>query len=186
MDTYDFVQLALLAMGGEIKGKTKLQKTMYFLGLLTDRLDDLGYRPHFYGPYSEDVADAVNRLKSVGFVDQTSAGGGSTDELGFEFRRYDYRLTEEGNAIALAKSEKHPEVWERIDRAAKTLKGAEDRNYMQLSVAAKTHFMLKTNSATERDLVKLAHKFGWTVTEGQAKEAAKYLQKLGLLEVVKD
>ena len=30
METYDFVQLTLLAMGGEIKGKTKLQKMVYF------------------------------------------------------------------------------------------------------------------------------------------------------------
>ena len=31
IDVYDFVQLAFLVMDGEIKGKTKLQKTVYFL-----------------------------------------------------------------------------------------------------------------------------------------------------------
>ena len=57
MDVKDFVQLSLLAMGGQIQGKTNVQKKVYFLGLITDCLDDLGYRAHFYGPYSDEVAD---------------------------------------------------------------------------------------------------------------------------------
>jgi len=56
MNTYDFVHLALYAMGGEIRGKTKLQKTIYFLGRLSNHIDELGYNPHFYGPYSSEVA----------------------------------------------------------------------------------------------------------------------------------
>lgn len=50
MDANDFVLLALHAMGGEIRGKTKLQKTVYFLGLMTGHLDDLGYRTTSTGP----------------------------------------------------------------------------------------------------------------------------------------
>ncbi|MGB2780353.1 MAG: hypothetical protein WBD63_02605, partial [Phycisphaerae bacterium] len=76
MDATNFVLLALHAVGGEIQGKTKLQKTIYFLGVMTGHLDDLGYRAHYYGPYSDDVADAVSRLRSVDFVDQSAAGCG--------------------------------------------------------------------------------------------------------------
>ena len=36
MTPYDFVQLTLYAAGGKIRGKTRLQKTVYFLGLLTE------------------------------------------------------------------------------------------------------------------------------------------------------
>ncbi len=82
MNTYDFVHLTLAAMGGEIQGRTKLQKTVYFLGVITDSLDGLGYRPHFYGPYSFEVADAIDQLKSLGFVDQNVATAGSAAESG--------------------------------------------------------------------------------------------------------
>ena len=82
MNARDFVQLALIAMDGEIRGKTKLQKTVYFLGLLTGSLDDLGYRAHFYGPYSDDVAEAVGWLKTIGTADQTSSGVGNVRRLG--------------------------------------------------------------------------------------------------------
>jgi HD superfamily phosphohydrolase len=69
MSPYDFVHLTCHALGGEIKGRTKLQKTDYFLGVLTDSLPELGYRPHFYGPYSAEVAGAVGKLRARGFVD---------------------------------------------------------------------------------------------------------------------
>ncbi len=68
MDSKDFVLLAMLAMGGEIQGKTKFQKTVYFLGLMTGCIDDLGYRAHFYGPYSDEVADAIGWLRTIGAV----------------------------------------------------------------------------------------------------------------------
>src|SRR5271163_3293000 len=99
MSTYDFVQLALLAIGGEIKGKTKLQKTVYLLGLLTGQLEDLGYRANFYGPYSDEVANAVRTLKGLGFADQSTSGG-NCDPRGFEITRTDLKLNHAGLAVA--------------------------------------------------------------------------------------
>ena len=55
MDARTFVQFGLLALGGMFKGKPSYQKSMYFLGLMTGCLEDLGYRAHYYGPYSEDI-----------------------------------------------------------------------------------------------------------------------------------
>ena len=74
MSPYDFVHLSFLAVGDEIHGRTKLQKTVYFLGVLSNKLSELGYRPHFYGPYSDAVASSVNRLKSLGFVIENTVG----------------------------------------------------------------------------------------------------------------
>ena len=50
MDSKDLVYFATIAMGGEIRGKTKFQKTVYFLGLMTGCIDDLDYRARFYSP----------------------------------------------------------------------------------------------------------------------------------------
>ncbi|MFH1418082.1 MAG: hypothetical protein ABII12_07360 [Planctomycetota bacterium] len=188
MDPYDFVHLALFAIGGEVKGKTKLQKTVFFLGIMTNHLDDLGYRPHFYGPYSNDVAEAIGRLKAIGFVDQNIVGGGSMDERGFERRRYDYRLSDDGRMIAEAKKKKYPAFWERIQEAAKVLADADNLNYMKLSIAAKTYFLLGKNrdAATDKELAGLASRFGWSVTSSEVQEAAHYLEKLGLVKLVEN
>lgn len=185
MDPYDFVQLALLAAGGEIKGKTKLQKTMYFLGVITGHLEDLGYRPHFYGPYSEDVADAVDRLVSVGFVDQEIRGGTAVNEFGFEIYRYDFRLNADGKAVAKAKAARDPKLWKKLSEAAGILKRAPNLDYVKLSIAAKTYFMLgeKKSPATMAELADLAKQFGWGVTASQVRDAARYLNTLGLVRV---
>jgi len=185
MDATDFVLLALHAVGKKIQGKTKLQKTIYFLGLMTGHLDNLGYRAHYYGPYSDDVADAVNRLRSVGFVDQSAAGCGTVGKSGFEVCRYDFRLTDDGRQIAEAKAAEMPDVWKKLQRAVAALGKAGDLDYVRLSIAAKTYFMLgkKKGEATMAELAGLARRFGWKVTSHQVKEAAQYLSRLGLVKL---
>jgi uncharacterized protein YwgA len=185
MNAYDFVHLALHAMGGEIRGKTKLQKTVYFLGVLSKMEEDLEYRPHFYGPYSAEVAGAVQRLRALGFANQTSAGCGAVDSAGFEVARYDLALTEEGRQIAEGKARKNPEEWETIKEAAQKIQGAKDQDYMKLSIAAKTKFMLGQQKGPVRfgDLVKQAKGFGWSITTEEVREAAEFLQSLGLVKV---
>ena len=187
MNAYDFVHIAMVALGDEVKGKTKLQKTIYFMGIISDSLSDLGYQPHFYGPFSADVADAVGRLKSVGFVYETSEGTGFTDESGFEQVRYDYRLSKLGKLIAQKKAKRHPGLWKKMKSAARQLKDAGDPDYRELSIAAKTYFMLgkKKGGAPYDELAKLASKFGWSVKDTQVKEAAQFLKNIELVSIVK-
>lgn len=184
MATYDFVHLALLALDGEIQGKTKLQKTMYFLGLLTGQIDDLGYRPHYYGPYSAEVAQAVERLKTVRFIDQDIRGGSAVDQSGFEVCRYDYRLNEDGRKVAKEKKARNTNLWNSIQNAVKKFRDAGDLDYMKLSIAAKAFFLLDKapgDTATEQELALMAKRFGWQVTPDQLREAAGFLKRLGLV-----
>lgn len=177
--------MTILAMGGEIQGKTKFQKTAYFLGLMTGCLDDLGYRAHFYGPFSDEVADAIDRLSTIGAVDLTFSSGGTTDRLGSEIRRYDYRLNDRGRRFAEATASRHPEFWEKLRQAAHQLKRAGDLDYVKMSIAAKTDFMLKEMGGRpgEKDLACLAARFGWEVTPEQVGEAVAYLERLGLRQI---
>jgi uncharacterized protein YwgA len=183
MNPYDFVHLGLHALGGEIQGKTKLQKSMYFLGILADCVEELGYRPHFYGPYSEDVADAVDELRGLGFVDRSVASGGAVDPSGFEVARFDFRLNDEGKQIAKTKAAKNPALWRKIQRAVERFRAVQTRDYVKLSIAAKTYFMLgeRKGTADVKELAALAGKFGWSVSPEQVNEAAGILRKLGLV-----
>ena len=180
MQTYDFVHLSLYALGGKIKGSTKLQKTIYFIGVMTETVEELGFYPHFYGPYSDEVASAAARLQGLGFLERT-----------FEVVRYDYALNKEGQQIAKEKTTQNPTLWKKIQKAVSVLKRVGDQDYMKLSVAAKTYFMLcgksalpgQKQTATMEELVKLAKKFGWKVNEKEVKEAANLLQKIKLVTV---
>jgi uncharacterized protein YwgA len=185
MMTYDFVHLAIHAMGGEIRGKTKLQKIVYFLGKLTGNLDVLGYRAHYYGPYSPEVAGSVDRLRSLGFLDQNTASGGAMDQFGFEVARFDFRLNDAGKQMAEFKAQKNPDLWEKVARAAELIKSSAPEDYVKLSIAAKTIFMLGQEGKTIsfEELAVLAGKFGWTVSPSQVEEAAKFLEQLQLVEL---
>ncbi len=185
MDIRDFVVLTLLAAGGEVQGKTKLQKLVYFIGVLTDQLDELGYRAHFYGPYSDDVAYAVGQLRSIGVLDQNETEWGY-DQRGFEIKRSDYRLNEPGLKYAEMVKKQHRSEWEKINLAIERYNSSGDLDYMALSIAAKTYFLIgqgKGKSRSMGDLAALAPRFGWSVHLDQIRDAAGYLAKLGLVEV---
>jgi uncharacterized protein YwgA len=69
--------------GGEIVGKTRLQKTAYFLEA-SNVGSGFDFSYHYYGPYSEELATATNDADALGMIsikwDLSSAG--------FEFATY--------------------------------------------------------------------------------------------------
>jgi hypothetical protein len=109
------------------------------------------------------------------------------DNSGFEFRRYDYRFNEEGKQFAESKARRHPDLWKKIRDAADLLKRAGDLDYVKMSIAAKTYFLLRGSDGrpSEKDLARLATRFGWEVTPDQVREAAAYLERLDLLPITR-
>lgn len=180
MDTADVLLLAYEAFGGEVQGKTKLQKKLYFLGIMMGQ--DFGFGPHYYGPYSAEVASANSMLKSMGYLSESVASAGSYNAEGFEIARHDFRLTEDGRAVACQKRKRFPSEWERIERAAGTLSAAGDLNYMEISIAAKAYFLLdqKGEPARVDEVVRMARQFGWSVTEDDIIKAVGFLEQLKL------
>src|SRR6266581_3942817 len=53
-----------------IRGRTLLQKKLYFLSVLCDL--DYGFSPHFYGPYSSPISGEIATLLAVGFLEESS------------------------------------------------------------------------------------------------------------------
>jgi uncharacterized protein YwgA len=182
MTPYDFIQLTLHASGGKIQGRTKLQKTVYFLSLMTGHLDVLGYQAHYYGPYSAEVAEAVSTLEGIGFASSTVSSVGSVDPQGFEIRRSDYTLTEEGIRAAQRKAQAMPKLFQQIREGVEALRQAGDLDYVRLSIAAKAYYLLQQRKApvAEHELPQLARTFGWAVSEQQIREGLAYLKKLKL------
>ena len=184
MKTYDFVHLVLYAADGKIKGSTKLQKMVYFAGVLTKREGGLGYHPHFYGPYSTEVAGAVDKLRALGFLRQSVTGGGTVDKRGFEIARCDYELTEDGTLVAKEKINDFQRSWKLIKAAVNRLNNSESNDYVKLSIAAKTYFLhgkLKGTTST-KELERLSARFGWKVTREDVSEAFEWLRSIHLVK----
>lgn len=183
MDVSNYVALTLLA-SGEIQGTTRLQKTVYFVGALTGDLGELGYSPHFYGPYSNDVNRAVGQLRTIGALDKNVTDWGP-DRSGFEIRRCDYRLSSAGRPYGESLARREPSLWQRLQPAVETCVQFADICYMDLCVAAKVFYLLgeKRRRSSIREVKRLSAGFGWNVGRDEAYCAAMYLRALGLFEL---
>ena len=179
MTEYDFVHLVIQAAGGQIQGRTKLQNTVYFVGVLTDQVHNLGYRTHYYAPFSPAVAGAVQELRGLKFLEQRVAPTVEATENGFEMTRYDYVLTEEGKQVATEKAVQWPEDWDRITAAVQRLNTASIQDYVRLTIAAKTDLASRQTGTTlpPAALKAKAVEHGWKAfTDQQYAEALKFLE----------
>lgn len=176
----DVLVLAYKAFDGDMRGKTLLQKRVYFLSVMLGV--DLGYEAHYYGPYSEQVASLNSELKALGYISESSSAWGY-DQRGFEMARYDFKLTDIGIRIADRKAANEPGLWQGIQRAASVVKQAGDLDYMELSIAAKAYYVLNklNGKATLVDIAAMLPKFGWSVSEKQLEKATDFLAKASLI-----
>ena len=179
MNVYEFVLALINASGGTIRGRTMLQKKAYFTSLLTAIDTGFAYQAYYYGPYSSKIDAALTQLKNLGFIEEANTGFGVVSG-GFEMRRYDYRLTEDGSKV-LEHLLGTPE-YRAIEGAVQRIEAAGDPNYFELSIAAKAYYILakqgKEMSRTE--LQQEAKKFDWNIEERSLAGAIHFLEQVGL------
>jgi len=177
------ILMLIKASGGSIATKTRIQKGMYFLSLSLGK--DFGFRAHYYGPYSVEVEKGLEELIGAGFVEMRQTFFGVGGNRGFEFKRYDFSLTESGQSLADAVIEKHRDEYQIVDNFVRTLGRVGDPDYLSLSVAAKAYYILdkEAQSMNLQRIKAKAAKLGWRVEKQNIKEAIEILQGLGLISV---
>ena len=176
---FDFVLFDHGAFDRGISGRTALQKKVYFLGIILQ--EDHGFSPHYYGPYSAQVADANAELKSLNYLrEEVNVYG--WDHKGFEMAKYDYSLTEDGLKLLERKKKKYPEEWGKILDCANAIKDAGNLNYMELSIAAKAYFVLTREGgrANSNTIKIVAEKLGWSIDETALDRSIDFLDKIDL------
>lgn len=183
------ILLAISAFGGSVTGRTLLQKRLYFIDELLQKQfgDSAGFshNSHFYGPYSPTVSDELTVLVASGFLQQFEEPFGYSNR-GFEVKRHHYQLTDAGrNAVERLKQE-HGDDSAKVDALCDQLKALGSVDYVKMSIAAKTHFMLKRRNApmSAEAAVEEAKKFSWKVSTPEVADSFSLLEKLGLAKVV--
>jgi uncharacterized protein YwgA len=179
MNAAQFLLSLVDASNGTIQGRTLLQKRAFFVSLLSGVDSGLGFDAHYYGPYSSTLDNAVAQLKNLDFVDEDDTPFGVISG-GFEMRRYDYKLTSQGNEVAekLRKTDEYKLIRESV----KKIEAAGNPNYFELSIAAKAFFILrKQRRPMSTDEIKReAEKFHWEIQPQSLEKAVTFLQRLGL------
>lgn len=184
MKANEIFLLMLKATEGTIHGKTLAHKRGYFL----DKILEVGlnYKPHYYGPYSPKLEEAIGQCRALGFVEQRTVNYGYDTEKGFEFKRYDYSLTEDGEIIVKNLMQKEPEMSAKIIELFKKIAELDEEDYVKLSLAAKTMFVLeKQRSGTSyEEIVDEAKKYDWDISDKAVEKAADFLKAMNLVNEI--
>ena len=141
--------LILLVIGSEnnksLRGRTTLQKKLYFLSVLEKT--DLGFGPHYYGPYSSLVAENLDILVSARFLKEVTETFSTDRNIFGEIRRHTYSLTPDGDIIMdeIKKEAEYTNWKQALDRLNRQ-ESANDFN--TLSIAAKVYYIVNRQGRT--------------------------------------
>jgi len=180
MEVKDVVLTVVSHEGGSFTGNTLLQKKIFFLneGLSMG----ISFKPHYYGPYSEEVASEINTLVGLNFLSKSAETFPSNNIWG-EIRRYTYELTEEGEEILgeIKNESEHEKIIEFLNKMGRF---SEAGNYNKLSKAAKVfHIVKRKKEVTKNKIREEANKLGWRLNSGEVEEVTSFLADMGFVKI---
>jgi len=178
MDEFDGVLVMLKAAGGRISGRTTIQKLGYFSAI--SGAIKAHYRPHYYGPYSAEIASAVQALVSYGFVEERVEAPGSPATP--DWKRYTYTLTDDGEKLIPRLEQEHTLDVGEVEAIVSVCKDIVDLDFRILSWAAKIHYIqkLEKKDMTHGEVQEIARTLNWDLTEDQIENGVNLLKNLRL------
>jgi uncharacterized protein YwgA len=183
LELSDAILTTVKVAGNRVLGRTAIQKLVYFL--TTCNIVEARYRPHYYGPYSVDVASSIQMLSSVDFlieeIDTPQTTGYPVPE---NWKRYHYTLSSEGEEIAKDFKKFNRNEFEKLSQIIEICGSTADYDMDILSWAAKVHYILskKGEPMTYDAIIHTAESFGWKLSEDQVEMAMNLLENLDLCE----
>jgi hypothetical protein len=173
----EVILLVLDEAGGSLHGRTRMQKVLYFL---CRRIGvDAEYSPHYYGPYSEQVAGAVDSLVARGLVEEvvepTSTGGP------FEGKIYEYELDSRARELLASIEELQGNEARRVREHYRALLSGSPST-QALAVASKLDIILAGTESTSTQLQEEAKKYGWPMSQSQVQDGIEFLLDKGFAD----
>lgn len=182
MKVRDTLLMLLRASNNSISGKTKIHKECYLLSRKMKRIQQLFFKPYYYGPYSPSVDYTLSELVSIGFVNERKLPW-DVDNRGFEKVLFEYTLTSEGERMADILKSRYNRKYGQIINFVKTLKdNLGDPSYIDLAAASKAYFILSKEgkTMTPYEIKQKAKDFNWSLTN--INNAERILEELDLIQ----
>lgn len=184
MNTSDLVLSVLVnEPEGAVLGRTLLQKKLFFLNEMIS--GPVRFYPHYYGPYSREVSEAVDSLVSAGILRERVEVFPSFQTPWGESTRYSYDFPENvrDRVSSIVKNRIGKEIFSRLCEELKQINDRPEANdYKSLSIAAKVLQILKEKEEMHvSDFPTEAKRLRWRLTTKDVNKAAEFLKGIGLL-----
>lgn len=174
LDAYDLLLMILHSSKdcNRISGRTALQKIGYFSVNKLKIEND--YSAHYYGPYSPQIAYALERLVSLNLVKENEFLTHN------ERTMYSYELTEEGRKYCQTLLESHKREYRAIKKIVEVANEIDGDKIDVISRAAKVHYITKRagQELPPSDLTRRAESLGWSLSNEQIQESNELLKEL--------
>ena len=183
LELSDAILITVKVAGNRVLGRTAIQKLVYFLTIYN--IVEVRYRPHYYGPYSVDVASSIQMLSSVDFlIEEMDTPKTTGYSVPGNWKRYHYTLSSEGEEMVKDLIESNPGDYETLSQIIKIFGSTADYNMDVLSWASKVHYILskKNKTMTDDAIIQTADSFGWKLSEDQVEMGVDLLKKINLCE----
>lgn len=179
MEARHLILMILEACGKRIESKTKIHKIAYFISILLKK--DFQFNAYYYGPYSRSIEEGLGELTGAGFLNVSINSYGLDSIHGFEKKRYDYDITEEGEALLKYLKTQYAREYKIIEKYTNFLK---EKNYFDLSIAAKSYFIIKKEKEllTREQICLKAREFHWNISQSEIDSAINILIDLGFIK----
>ena len=177
LDVYDAISLTLRANNNALSNRTTLQKLIYFETLQLDQLKTIMYRNYFYGPFSYQVASALDDMVAFSYLNERVYSK-------YNLESYHYELTEFGKNYADNAEKKFPAQSKTISRIVEICNKHCELRAKPLSYSAKSHYVLVNGDKevyTIEDVQRTAREFEWEISGDDAKNGLGLLEDLGLV-----
>lgn len=173
-DCYDALLMTIGQNGGSLHSRLAIQKLCYFYA---QKIGGFGpkYEPHFYGPFSGEVASALADLCAFSFVHEIAYSG--------FYGGYTYEFTKDGEQFAEV-SEKLPGERAQIKSVLDICKSRCDLKPAPLSYAAKCHYALGVDGGEKhavRDLEEAGRDLRCEMSKADVEDGTRLLEDLRLV-----
>lgn len=164
-------------------GRTSLQKVAFFVA--DEQGVDLGYRPHYFGPFSNLVEEEIRTLVLMDMVEEKIQPLGFIDTSGFAGKKYEYHLSASGRdrfaEVQTAHAQEFDEIRGFLSKLESSAGGLDQR---VLSPAAKCYFIIKREkrAVTTDEIRENAAQLGWQLDQHQIDHVGQVLEQLHLIQ----
>lgn len=172
----DLILMLLANKNDKIEGRTVLQKLVYLTSINVNNMliNKPNFKPHYYGPYSYDVALTLDQLVNLGFVEEY------TKKASDGIVTYIYSLTEDGKKLVNKYSNKkiNKTLCEMIDKLDK------NTNNNELIQLAKIHYIITNIKRTNdnNEIIKIAEMLDWELNPSIIDNMKRILKELKLID----
>lgn len=172
LDLEDVTILILTASTDKkINGRTAIQKLVYFCVNSLKLEND--FISHYFGPYSSYVDATLNRLVSLGLVDEKPI------LIQNGRRMYSYSLTQDGLFYSKKLLTDNKRNYTAIKKIVSIFEKLEGNRINRLSCAAKIHYLARINKGlTIESAIEKAKSLGWELNEKEIINAVKTIKNI--------